>query len=80
MNVTELKAKLHSFIDQIENIVLLEDYYNEMKRILTSPVSKVWDTLPEEQKREILLSCEESEDDNNLVENSEVLKKYKKWL
>lgn len=76
MNATELRANLHNFIDQIDSIVLLEEYYNEMKKMLRISGSKMWDTLTEEQKKEVLLSFEESEDDNNLVPNSEVMKKY----
>ena len=34
----------------------------------------------EEQRKEILLSYEESEDDENLIDNNEVMKKYDKWI
>ena len=80
MNAPELRANLHNFIDQIENIHLLEEYYNEMKKLITSSKSSIWDTLTEEQKREVLLSFEESEDDDNLIDNDEVMERYKKWL
>ena len=39
-----------------------------------SPDTNVWELLTEEQKREVFLSCEESEDDNNLMSWEEVKK------
>lgn len=80
MDKLELKSNLHAFIDQIENIELLRDYYWEMKRLIKTRKTRIWDTLTESQKKEILLSCEESENDNNLIDHEEVMKKYKKWL
>jgi hypothetical protein len=35
-----------------------------------------WSSLTEEQKREVYLSYEESEDDNNLVDWNEIKKAY----
>lgn len=80
MNKVELKTNLHSFIDQIENTDLLREYYLEMKRLLTIKKSKIWDSLTDEQKNEILLSFNESEDEENLIDNDEVMKRYSKWI
>ncbi|MBA7542179.1 hypothetical protein ES705_34498 [subsurface metagenome] len=74
MDKLELKSNLHVFIDQIENIELLRDYYWEMKRLIKT---RIWDTLTESQKKEILLSYEESENNNNLIDHEEVMKKFK---
>jgi TRAP-type C4-dicarboxylate transport system substrate-binding protein len=59
---------------------LLNEYYNELKRVLNISQGKIWDSLSEEQKKELLISFEESEDDNNLLDNETVMGKYKKWL
>ncbi|MGM0649337.1 MAG: hypothetical protein ACQES1_02390 [Bacteroidota bacterium] len=80
MNTTELRANLHNFIDQIEDINLLKDYYQEMKKLINSSKSSMWDTLSDEQKREVLMSFEESENDDNLIDNEDVMKMYRKWL
>jgi hypothetical protein len=80
METSELKINLHNFIDQIDNVAILEDYYNELKRLVKSPVSGIWDRLTDEQKQEVLLSFEESDDENNLIDNGEVMKRYEKWL
>ncbi len=80
MDKVELRSNLHTFIDQIENIELLKDYYWEMKRLIKTRKARIWDALTESQKKEILLSYEESENDDNLIDHEEVVKKYNKWL
>jgi hypothetical protein len=80
MNKTALKSNLHKLIDQIENQNLLEEYYNEIKGILEKSQDNVWDKLTEDQKKEVLLSYEESESKKNLLVNETVMKKYKNWL
>ena len=77
MNYTSLKSNLHKLIDQIDNPNLLEEYYQEMKSIIQKSQENVWETLTEDQKKEVLLSYEESEDENNLTDTKSVLNKYK---
>jgi len=80
MKTSELRANIHEFVDQIESVHLLEDYYQEMKKLIKSSSSKIWDTLSDEQRREVLLSFEESEDELGLISNEDVMGRYKKWL
>lgn len=80
MNLAELKSGLHQFIDQIDSEKLLGEYYNEMNKFVHTKAFGVWGTLSDEQKREVLLSFEESEDENKLLENHEVMARYNKWL
>ena len=80
MNKTTLKSNLHKFIDQIDSVSLLEEYYQEMKNLIHQSNISAWDTLTEEQKMEILLSYEESENEENLIDNDSVMKKYTHWL
>ncbi len=77
MNKTLLKSNLHKLIDQIENQSLLEDYYKEMKNILEKSQDNVWDKLTDDQKKEILLSYEESEIETDHIENDSVMSKLK---
>ena len=79
MDKIQLKSGIHSFIDQIDNIELLKDYYNELKGLIKDKKILMWDSLSEGQKREVLLSYDESEQDENLIDNDEVMKKYEKW-
>lgn len=80
MTVTALKSDLHKFIDQIENEHLLKEYYLELKHLIEQQKNGAWSNLTEEQKKELLLSYEESEDERNLIDHEEVMKKYHKWL
>lgn len=79
MDKIQLKSGIHSFIDQIDNIELLKDYYNELKGLIKDKKILMWDSLSEGQKREVLLSYDESEQDENLIDNDEVMKRYEKW-
>lgn len=79
MDKIQLKSGIHAFIDQIDNIELLKEYYIELKGLIKSKKAHIWDSLSEEQKREVLLSYDESEQDDNLIDNDEVMKKYEKW-
>jgi len=76
MDKVQLKSGIHSFIDQIESFDLLNDYYYELKRIIDSRKSNIWDSLSEDQKREILLSYEESEQEENLIDENFVMEKF----
>ena len=80
MDKTLLKSNIHKLIDRIENESILEEYYNEMKSILEKSQDSVWDKLTDEQKKEVLLSYDESENGNNLIENKSVMNKYRDWL
>ena len=80
MNKTVLKSNLHKLIDQIDNQNILEEFYNEIKIILERSQGNIWDKLNEDQKKDILLSYEESEIDNNLLDHDTVINKYKDWL
>ena len=52
----------------------------EMEKIISTKKSNIWDSLSDEQKKEVLLSYEESENEENLLDNNEVMKKYDKWI
>ncbi|MBS1658677.1 MAG: hypothetical protein K1X63_05330 [Chitinophagales bacterium] len=79
METIELKSQLHRLIDQLNDPVILDQYYEEIKRIVNLSKSGLWDSLNEDQKQEVLLSFEESENDDNLVDHETVMKKYNQW-
>ena len=80
MNATLLKSNLHKLIDRIENQALLEDYYKELKSILEKSQDNIWDKLTDDQKKDVLLSYEESEVEKDLIDTESVMNKYKDWL
>ncbi len=80
MTLTKLKSNLHTLIDEIGNEELLKEYYYEIKKLVINSKHKIWDTLTKEEKKDVLISFEESENEENLVDNEQVMSKYKKWL
>jgi hypothetical protein len=75
MSTVELKSNIHAIVDTIQNQQFLSMVYEFLKS--NSKTTGVWDSLTAEQKQEVMLAFEESEDESNLVEADKVLKKYK---
>ena len=51
-----------------------------MRALIQKTKVRAWDSLTEEQKKEVFLSYEESENGDNLLDNDTVMKKYKDLL
>ena len=77
MSTIELKSNLHKIVDKIDNEQLLQTIYDFLKLSENSQEGQIWKSLTEEQKNEVYLSYQESEDDKNLVSWDEVNKKVK---
>ena len=77
MRAIELKSNLHKIVDKIDNEQLLQTIYDFLKLGENSQEGQIWKSLTEEQKKEVYLSYQESEDDKNLVSWDEVRKKVK---
>jgi hypothetical protein len=77
MGTIELKSNLHRIVDQIKDERLLRAIYGFLKLRENSEDGKIWNSLTEEQKKEVMLAYDESEDDANLIEDKEVWKKLK---
>ena len=76
MGTIELKSNLHKILDKIENEQLLRTIYDFLKQSENAEEGQIWKTLTEEQKKEVYLSYEESQDDKNLIDWDTVKKKY----
>ena len=76
MGTTELKSDLHKILDRIENEQLLRTIYDFLKQRETAAEGQIWKSLTEEQKKEVYLSYEESQDDKNLTDWDILKKKY----
>ena len=70
MGTIELKSSIHKIIDGIQSEQLLQTLYDFLKVKETSTPGKLWDSLSQEQKNELLLAFEESEDESNLIDRS----------
>ncbi|WP_333820269.1 hypothetical protein [Ohtaekwangia sp.] len=72
MGTIELKSDLHKILDKIDNEQLLRAIYDFLKQREDAKEGQIWSTLTEEQKKEVYLSYEESNDDDNLIDWDEV--------
>jgi len=77
MRATQLKSELHSIVDRIQDERLLQAIYTFLSQRENSKEGLMWKSLTEEQRREVLLAYEESEDDANLIDWEEVKKSLK---
>jgi len=72
MGTIELKSDLHKILDKIDNEQLLRAIYDFLKQREDAKEGQIWSTLTEEQKKEVYLSYDESNDDDNLIDWDEV--------
>jgi len=77
MRTIELKSNLHKINDCIQSEQLLQTIYDFLKVRETTQPGKLWDSLSDHQKNEVLLAYDESEDDRNLLERKKVFGKSK---
>jgi hypothetical protein len=77
MNTFELKSSIHKYIDSIESESVLNSIYDFLKARHKRKSKGVWEKLTEDQKSEILLSWEESEDEANLIDAKKIFKGLK---
>jgi hypothetical protein len=71
------QTNIHKIVDGIQNEQLLETIYDFLKVRQTDKSGRLWDSLTKEQKQEILLAYDESDDENNLIEKEKAFKRTK---
>ena len=76
MGAMELKSDLHKMLDQIENEQLLRTIYDFLKERTDAPEGAIWESLTEEQKKEVQLSYVESQVEEPLIAWEELKKKH----
>lgn len=76
MGTVELKSNLHKILDRIENEQLLRTIYDFLKQSEHAQEGQIWKTLTEEQKKEVYLSYDESQDDKQIINWDSIKKKY----
>jgi len=77
MEAIELKSNIHKIVDGIQNEQLLKTIYDFLKVRETNKPGQLWDSLTPEQKEEVLLAYDESEDEGNLIDREKVFKRTK---
>ena len=76
MGTVELKSSLLRILEKIEDEELLRTVYDFLKQSQNPEVGKIWESLSEDQRKEVYQSYKDSEDDDNLTSWNDVKKKY----
>ncbi|MEO8512206.1 MAG: hypothetical protein ABI543_01470 [Ignavibacteria bacterium] len=80
MSTTEIKKVCHLLLDQIEDKKILEEFLEILKDKRDHSSSDFWNDLTDEQKKDLEEAWIESEDENNLISNEEVMKISGEWI
>ncbi len=75
-----IKENFHHLIDTIDDEQLLIGYYQLVKQLSDNQDGRLWNSLSDEQKQELLIVYDESFDPANLISHEEVKKQHEKWL
>jgi len=75
----KIKDDFHHLIDSIEDEQLLQRYYQLIQKINDDQNGHLWNSLNEDEKKELMIAYEESFDSNNLVSHEKVKLQHEKW-
>ncbi len=75
-----LKEDLHKLIDTTQDKKLLEEIFMILSSRKEYAAGELWNNLSEEQKKEVLASNSEIEDNSAWISNEEMKLKNAKWL
>ena len=74
MTTASLKSNIHKIIDGIQNEQLLQTLYDFLEARQSSQPGQLWASLTEKQKNELMLSFEESEEEDNLISRDQLFR------
>lgn len=74
------REDFHRLIDQIEDETVLKAYFKLIESLRLNQKGKLWSELSIEEREELILSYEESFNQENLLSHDEVKKQHSKWL
>ena len=80
MNTIELKNNFHQLIDSINNDNILSKFYVIMAKMKERTDEKLWARLSVEEQEELIRADIDSNDPANLIPQTEIQKKHRKWL
>ena len=72
--------EFRKLIDKIEYEQLLKAYFQLIKKLNLNEVGKLWEELTAEERDELLLSFDESNQPQNLMSHVDVKKNHERWL
>jgi hypothetical protein len=68
MSAAELKSNIHKIVDNIQSEQLLQSLHYFLKTRAVKETDGIWNSLTDEQRQEVLLALDESEDESQLVD------------
>ena len=77
--LTAVRNNLHTLIDKIDDAKFLGRFYEALSHS-TKKNTKLWKSLSDEEREEVLKAFAESERRENLISHTAVRKKHQKWL
>ncbi len=80
MNTLELKSNFHKLIDNLTNENMLSTFYEIMFNAKDHVEGSHWSKLSQEEKEELLEIEKGTHLESNLISNTEIRAKHKKWL
>ncbi len=80
MTTLELRSNLHRLIDTIQDESVLSGFYALLSKSRERKGGLLWNKLTSEEQEELLQIESESHDESNLIANSQMIQKHKKWL
>lgn len=80
MDTLELKSNFHKLIDKINDVKMLNVFYEIMFTANSQSDGVLWSELSSNEKQELIDLEMEGHQLDNLVSNSEMKKKNIKWL
>ena len=80
MSTIEIRDNFHKLIDNISNDRILSKFYSILERVSKTKDGQLWDRLTEEERRDLLLIDNESDNGNNLISHTKIQEKHRKWL
>jgi len=80
MTKIELKSNFHNLIDTINDENILTKFYELLSRAKDNKEGELWKRLSQKEQDELTLIEKESSDSTNLISNSDMQQKHKKWL
>ncbi|RYY35518.1 MAG: hypothetical protein EOP46_09750 [Sphingobacteriaceae bacterium] len=78
MKLTELKSEFHALIDSIDDVNVIELFYDAMSQSV-QPAGNNWKLLTNTQQQGVLTAYENSKNEDNLVPFSLIKEKFKEW-
>lgn len=74
------KDEFHKLIDKIKDEEVLEGYYKLIQKLNMHETGDLWNILTVEEKNELMVSYQESFNQENLISHEQVKMQHDKWL